>query len=111
MDNRIAKREHKQSFTKSGGGGGGSSSSKHNGGYMSTGTTPVEDSILAQNFQAQDLQPFHHPSFVLLKQNGFTQQLYGKFRKRCLEGNLTKICWYILESASDKIDKTSSWNK
>lgn len=34
--------------------------------------------------QSQDLVPFHHPSFTLLKQNGFTQQVYGKFRKRCL---------------------------
>lgn len=78
MDHRLAKREHK------------TSTSKQNGGFTSTGTTPIDESTLMQNcqqhFQTQDLQPFQHPSYTLLKQNGFTQQLYGKFRKRCLAG-------------------------
>lgn len=34
--------------------------------------------------QSQDLAPFQHPSYTLLHSNGFTQQLYGKFRKRCI---------------------------
>lgn len=53
-----------------------------------TGTTPINDSNLNNyNFtQSQDLVPFQHPSYSLLKQNGFTQQLYSKFRKRCLVG-------------------------
>lgn len=80
MDHRLAaKREHKTSTS--------STSGKFN---MSTGTTPIDDSTLMQNyrqhFQTQDLVPFHHPSYTLLKQNGFTQQLYCKFRKRCLAG-------------------------
>ena len=55
----------------------------------STGITPIDDSYanLSSSYsQSQDLQPFHHPSYTLLHQNGFTQQLYGKFRKRCLNG-------------------------
>ena len=55
---------------------------------VSTGTTPVDDSsFLSSSYaQSQALMPFHHPSYTLLNQNGFTQQLYGKFRKRCLAG-------------------------
>lgn len=79
MDHRLPKRER----TSSG-------MAKQNGGFTSTGTTPIDESTLMQNynqhFQTQDLQPFQHPSYTLLKQNGFTQQLYGKFRKRCLAG-------------------------
>ncbi|CAF0743980.1 unnamed protein product [Brachionus calyciflorus] len=61
--------------------------SRHNSSnYIPTGQTPVnEDTILSASYtQSQDLIPFHHPSFTLLKQNGFAQQLYGKFRKRCI---------------------------
>jgi la-related protein 1 len=53
-----------------------------------TGMTPVDDTMInnlsTSLVQSQDLLPFQHPSYSLLKQNGFTQQLYGKFRKRCL---------------------------
>jgi len=91
MDRRAKQqpREHKISTTSSTTSGQPSKSS--NGPAPSTGTTPIDDSVLAQHFhhnqqhlQAQDLPFFHHPSYVLLKQNGFTQQLYSKFRKRCL---------------------------
>ena len=55
-----------------------------------TGTTPVDDytvnNLSSSYAQSQDLVPFQHPSYTLLKQNGFTQQLYSKFRKRCLTG-------------------------
>ena len=65
----------------------GNSSSKS--GYA-TGTTPLDDSQLnnlsSSYAQSQDLVPFQHPSYSLLQQNGFTQQLYSKFRKRCLAG-------------------------
>lgn len=58
-----------------------------NGSLNHCGITPVDDSTLnnlsSSYSQSQDLVPFHHPSYTLLKQNGFTQQLYGKFRKRC----------------------------
>ena len=59
-------------------------------GFVS-GITPIADSCvnLSSSYsQSQDLQPFHHPSYTLLHSNGFTQQLYGKFRKRCLSGKL-----------------------
>lgn len=51
-----------------------------------SGTTPIDEFNLSTSYvnQAQDLQPFQHPSYTLLHQNGFTQQLYGKFRKKCL---------------------------
>ncbi|RMZ95866.1 la-related 1 isoform X3, partial [Brachionus plicatilis] len=55
--------------------------SRHNStNYMLNEEAPLSTSFT----QSQDLIPFHHPSFTLLKQNGFAQQLYGKFRKRCL---------------------------
>lgn len=90
MDHRLAaKREHKTSTSSTSGG-------KFN---MSTGTTPIDDSTLMQNyrqhFQTQDLVPFHHPSYTLLKQNGFTQQLYCKFRKRCLAGNYCVVFYFL----------------
>lgn len=62
-----------------------SSSSNLNG---RSGTTPLADmqlNNLSSSFaQSQDLVPFQHPSYSLLQQNGFTQQMYSKFRKRCL---------------------------
>jgi len=54
---------------------------------FTSGYTPVDEFInnaSTSYAQGQDLQPFQHPSYTLLHQNGFTQQLYGKFRKRCL---------------------------
>lgn len=56
---------------------------------FTSGYTPVDEFInnaSTSYAQGQDLQPFQHPSYTLLHQNGFTQQLYGKFRKRCLAG-------------------------
>jgi la-related protein 1 len=41
-------------------------------------------SLSSSWWQGQDIPPFHHPSHKLLRENGFTQQGYGKFRKRCL---------------------------
>ncbi|CAF0736715.1 unnamed protein product, partial [Didymodactylos carnosus] len=40
---------------------------------QSYGTTPVE------------IPHFQHPSYSLLEQNGFTQQVYAKYKHRCLE--------------------------
>jgi la-related protein 1 len=56
--------------------------------FSATGTTPINESNINSAIftQSQDLAPFQHPSYSLLKQNGFTQQLYSKFRKRCLVG-------------------------
>lgn len=101
MDHRLSKREHMistSSVTSSAGTATGSS--KQNGPPASTGTTPIDDSVLMQNYnqhlQTQDLPPFHHPSYTLLKQNGFTQQLYSKFRKRCLIGSFLFIITYSI---------------
>ena len=44
------------------------------GGSVSYGSTP------------QSLPTFQHPSHALLKENGFTQQVYHKYRSRCLKG-------------------------
>ena len=41
-------------------------------------------SLSSSWWQGQDIPPFHHPSHRLLRENGFTQQAYGKFRKCCL---------------------------
>lgn len=34
----------------------------------------------------QSLPKFQHPSHELLKENGFTQHVYHKYRRRCLNG-------------------------
>ena len=41
-------------------------------------------SLSSSWWQGQDIPPFHHPSHRLLRDNGFTQQAYSKFRKGCL---------------------------
>ncbi|CAB0044350.1 unnamed protein product [Trichogramma brassicae] len=51
----------------------------------STGTSP-NDGHLSSSYGSQTLPPFEHPSHSLLKQNGFTQLEYHKFRSRCLKG-------------------------
>ena len=38
------------------------------------------------------LPTFQHPSHSLLKENGFTQQVYHKYRARCLKGMLQFSC-------------------
>ena len=74
-----------------------SGSEKKSNGFC-TGTTPVDDytvnNLSSSYAQSQDLVPFQHPSYTLLKQNGFTQQLYSKFRKRCLTGKCLYFFWF-----------------
>ncbi|EMP37058.1 La-related protein 1 [Chelonia mydas] len=48
----------------------------------------------------QSLPKFQHPSHELLKENGFTQHVYHKYRRRCLNGGLGEAplslhqgCW------------------
>jgi hypothetical protein len=36
------------------------------------------------NPKSENLRPFQHPSYSLLHNNGFTQQLYSKFSKKCI---------------------------
>ncbi|XP_067134203.1 la-related protein 1B isoform X3 [Centruroides vittatus] len=54
-------------------------------GSLSEGT-PTE-SILSTSYGStpQSLPAFEHPSHSLLKENGFTQQVYHKYRSRCLK--------------------------
>lgn len=39
----------------------------------------------------QSLPKFQHPSHELLKENGFTQHVYHKYRRRCLNGRDTAL--------------------
>ncbi|XP_059481734.1 la-related protein 1B isoform X2 [Neocloeon triangulifer] len=52
----------------------------------STGTSPSE-SYLSTSLGStpQSLPAFQHPSHMLLKENGFTQQVYHKYHSRCLK--------------------------
>ncbi|KAF4532862.1 hypothetical protein B566_EDAN001465 [Ephemera danica] len=52
----------------------------------STGTSPNE-SFLSSSYGSmpQSLPAFQHPSHSLLKENGFTQQVYHKYHSRCLK--------------------------
>lgn len=62
----------------------------------STGTSPNEG-FLASSYgsQPQSLPTFQHPSHALLKENGFTQQIYHKYHSRCLKGQCSIIQIYI----------------
>ncbi|KAF3430348.1 hypothetical protein E2986_11634 [Frieseomelitta varia] len=52
----------------------------------STGTSPNEGYLASSYGSApQSLPTFHHPSHALLKENGFTQQVYHKYHSRCLK--------------------------
>lgn len=52
----------------------------------SAGTSPSE-SYLASSYGSapQSLPIFQHPSHAMLKENGFTQQVYHKYHSRCLK--------------------------
>ncbi|XP_031838633.2 la related protein isoform X3 [Nomia melanderi] len=52
----------------------------------SAGTSPSEG-YLASSYGSvpQSLPTFQHPSHALLKENGFTQQVYHKYHSRCLK--------------------------
>ncbi|CAB3379192.1 Hypothetical predicted protein [Cloeon dipterum] len=52
----------------------------------STGTSPNE-SYLSTSYGStpQSLPTFQHPSHLLLKDNGFTQQVYHKYHAKCLK--------------------------
>ncbi|KOC66335.1 La-related protein 1 [Habropoda laboriosa] len=52
----------------------------------SAGTSPNEGYLASSYGSApQSLPTFHHPSHALLKENGFTQQVYHKYHSRCLK--------------------------
>ncbi|XP_034952320.1 la-related protein 1B isoform X2 [Chelonus insularis] len=51
----------------------------------STGTSPNEGLPASYGSQPQSLPTFQHPSHAMLKENGFTQQVYHKYHSRCLK--------------------------
>ncbi|XP_076665173.1 la related protein isoform X1 [Andrena cerasifolii] len=52
----------------------------------SAGTSPNEGYLASSYGSApQSLPTFQHPSHALLKENGFTQQVYHKYHSRCLK--------------------------
>lgn len=56
--------------------------------YRSSAGTSPNEGYLASSYGSapQSLPTFHHPSHALLKENGFTQQVYHKYHSRCLKG-------------------------
>ncbi|EFX64864.1 hypothetical protein DAPPUDRAFT_304229 [Daphnia pulex] len=56
-------------------------------GSCELGTSPAEKSSIAGSYGStpQSLPSFQHPSHALLKENGFTQQVYTRYRARCLK--------------------------
>uniref|UniRef100_A0A663MCM1 La ribonucleoprotein 1B n=1 Tax=Athene cunicularia TaxID=194338 RepID=A0A663MCM1_ATHCN len=53
---------------------------------VSSNASPSEGATLAGSYGCtpNSLPKFQHPSHELLKENGFTQQVYHKYRRRCL---------------------------
>ncbi|KAI4899023.1 hypothetical protein NFI96_027206, partial [Prochilodus magdalenae] len=53
---------------------------------VSSNASPSEGTPALSNFGCtpQSLPKFQHPSHELLKENGFTQHVYHKYRRRCL---------------------------
>lgn len=56
--------------------------------YSSSNASPSEGAPLAGGYGCtpNSLPKFQHPSHELLKENGFTQQVYHKYHRRCLTG-------------------------
>lgn len=78
--------------------------------YSSSNASPSEGAPSAGSYGCtpQSLPKFWHPSHELLRDNGFTQQGYHKYRRRCLNGEQTKwftqnVAWSLLveEELSD----------
>ncbi|NXY83017.1 LAR1B protein, partial [Alcedo cyanopectus] len=59
----------------------------------SSNASPSEGAPLAGSYGCtpNSLPKFQHPSHELLKENGFTQQVYHKYRRRCLMGKLLDV--------------------
>uniref|UniRef100_A0A8C2PQZ3 La ribonucleoprotein 1, translational regulator n=1 Tax=Cyprinus carpio TaxID=7962 RepID=A0A8C2PQZ3_CYPCA len=57
---------------------------------VSSNASPSEGTAAMGNYGCtpQSLPKFQHPSHELLKENGFTQHVYHKYRRRCLNGEL-----------------------
>lgn len=59
--------------------------------YSSSNASPSEGAPLSGSYGCtpQSLPKFWHPSHEMLRDNGFTQQGYHKYRRRCLNGAQT----------------------
>lgn len=67
----------------------------------SSSASPSEGAPLAgYGCTPNSLPKFQHPSHELLKENGFTQQVYHKYRRRCLTGKLLHALPKILVEVS-----------
>lgn len=65
----------------------------------SSNASPSEGAPLAgYGCTPNSLPKFQHPSHELLKENGFTQQVYHKYRRRCLTGKLLHAPPHIFRS-------------
>lgn len=56
--------------------------------HSSSNASPSEGAPLSGSYGCtpQSLPKFWHPSHEMLRDNGFTQQGYHKYRRRCLNG-------------------------
>lgn len=59
----------------------------------SSNASPSEGAPLAGSYGCtpNSLPKFQHPSHELLKENGFTQQVYHKYHRRCLMGKALNL--------------------
>ena len=48
------------------------------------------------NATPNSIPKFEHPSHSLLKENGFQQQAYFKFKAKCLKGSMLLLCCVVL---------------
>ena len=70
--------------------------------YDYYGSTPVE------------IPQFQHPSHSLLQQNGFTQQVYLKYKQQCLDGRKrtleVRCISFCLEMYLFRTNETWTWS-
>lgn len=66
----------------------------------SSAASPSEGAPLAGSCSCtpHSFSKLQHPSHELLKENGFTHQLYHKYRRRCLSGKRHVLCLAVLTS-------------
>lgn len=75
--------------------------------YYSSNASPSEGAPALSSFGCtpQSLPKFQHPSHELLKENGFTQHVYHKYRRRCLNGENLPLrnvqVWFARPSLAD----------
>lgn len=73
---------------------------------LSSNASPSEGTPVLGNIGCtpQSLPKFQHPSHELLKENGFTQHVYHKYRRRCLNGTwlFLLLLFHLLSSNISK---------